>query len=292
MLMKQNISISRLSIRIGLLFLLISVPQLLSAQEYSDSTYFIRDSFSIKPGGALLLSPLYLHPEMTNEYPLYSPKLYPPGQLDRLPDFSLQRTIYLPYHTNPSPLFRGDYLSGGILKQFTHGALFGSGGQTSLPGIGGINDASLGYQHAFNPKLALQLSANVMKLNMIHFTGQTLSASGALLYRPSEHVAFKVFGSYNIGNPYGMNTHRFGATVTVDMSERFSLEMGAQRYYDAMRGRWETVPVLIPYYRFEKFTLGLDVGGLVYEILREVVFDKQRNSGPTIAPPRFPLPIR
>ena len=89
-----------------------------------------------------------------------------------------------------------------------------------------------------------------------------------------------------------MNTHRYGATMSVDMSDRFSMEVGAQRYYNAMRGRWETVPIVIPYYRFEKFKLGLDVGGLIYEILREAVFDKQNSSGPTLAPPRFSIPIR
>ena len=68
--------------------------------------------------------------------------------------------------------------------------------------------------------------------------------------------------------------------------------MGVQRYYDAMRGRWETVPVVIPSNRFNKFTLGLDVGGLVYEILRTLVFDKKDNGSPTIAPPRFSVPVR
>lgn len=47
--------------------------------------------------------------------------------------------------------------------------------------------------------------------------------------------------------------------MSVDMSDRFGMEMGVQRYYDAMSGRWETVPVMIPYYHFDKFTLGLDV---------------------------------
>ena len=84
--------------------------------------------------------------------------------------------------------------------------------------------------------------------------------------------------------------------MSVDMSDRFGMEMGVQRYYDAMSGRWETVPVMIPYYHFDKFTLGLDVGGIIYEILRNAVFDKIRGiggpSGPTIGPPRMHIPIR
>ena len=92
-----------------------------------------------------------------------------------------------------------------------------------------------------------------------------------------------------------MSTDRYGATMSLDMSDRFGMEVGVQRYYDAMRGRWETVPVAIPYYRFEKFKLGLDVGGILYELLRNVVFDNRGGDfggGPTIRPPRFSLPIR
>lgn len=285
--MKKKINISWLPIRLGLFFLLISLPQMLSAQEERDSTHITRDNV-LKPEGTLQLVPLELFPKKTATYPSY-----PSKQVNRLPDFSLKGDIYLPYQTNPSKIFQGDYRTSGILKQFSNGTLYGSGAQTSMPGIGRINDATLGYQHAFNRKLSLQLSANAMKINMAHITGQAFSTSGALLYRPSERVAFKVFGSYDIGNSYGMSTNLYGATMSVDISERFGMEVGVQRYYDAMRRRWETVPIAIPRYHFKKATLELDVGGLLYGILRDVVFDKQNSGGgPTIGPPRSSIPIR
>ena len=146
-----------------------------------------------------------------------------------------------------------------------------------MAGIGRFNSASLGYQHIFNEQFELQVRANALKLNMSHITGQAFSTSGAFLYHPSDRVTLKVFGSYDIGNSYGMSTHSYGATMSVDMSDRFGMEMGVQRYYDAMSGRWETVPVMIPYYHFDKFTLGLDVGGIIYEILRNAVLIKQRH---------------
>lgn len=286
--MKQKLNLLRFLIPFGMLLLLISIPQLSFSQEYNDSTRLSRDTVSAKPTDAFHSShpslPV-LFPPKANAYPLSSSQQ--PGYLSNL---SLHKAFRMPYYTNPSPRFRGDYHTSGVWKQFSHGALLGSGGQTSLPGIGRINEASIAYQHVFNPKLSLQLSGNAMKMNMIHSTRQAFSASGTLLYRASDRVAFKAFGSYDIGNPYGMSTHRYGGTMSVDMSDRFGMEVGVQRYYDDMRGRWETVPIVIPYYRFEKFTLGLDVGGLVYEILRDLVFDKHRGEGPTIAPPRFTMP--
>lgn len=286
MRIKQKVRPYWLPTRLAVLLLLISVPLMLSAQEVSDSIHVSRDHIPVKPEGTLQYSPPELLPEKTEISPSFTS-----GESYHLPVVLPNKGLYLPYHTNPSPNHRGDYRTGGVLKQFTHGTLFGSGGQTSLPGIGRFNDASLGFQHNFSKKLALQLNANAMKINMPHINGQAFSTSGALLYRPTDRLAIKLFGSYDIGNSYGMSTHRYGATLSVDMSDRFGMEMGVQRYYDAMRGRWETVPIVAPYYRFDKFTLGLDVGGIVYEILREVIFDKQKSS-PTIGPPRAYIPIR
>ena len=246
--MTRRVGISWLPIRWGLFFLFISGLQLLSAQE--DSTRFTLDSMLIKPKAAFQLPSVNLLPEKT-VYPLINPI-----QLGDLPSFSLKEELRIPYHINPSPLFRGDYSTGGVLRQFPHGAVFGSGSQTSVPGIGRFNNASLGYQHIFNDRLSLQLRANAMKINMSHITGQAFSTAGRLTYRASDRVAFNVFGSYDIGNSYGMSTNSYGATMSLDMSERFGVEVGAQRYYDAMRGGWQTAPVVIPYYRFEKFKLG------------------------------------
>lgn len=280
---KQTIGISWLPIHFGLFCLLILAPQLLFAQE--DNARVTFDSLRIKPEVNFQLPKLQpVPPSQSAAYPL------PPAmELPQLPKFTLEESSVLPYHTNPSPLFKGDYSTDGILMRFPNSALIGSGSQTSVPGIGRFNEASLGYLYAINPRLALQVNINAMKINMSRITGQAFSASGALTYRASDRVSFKVFGSYDIGNSYGMSTHSYGGTMSLDMSDRFGVEMGVQRYYDAMRGRWETVPIVIPYYKFEKFTLGLDVGGILYEILRNVVFDKRGggyDSGPTIAPPR------
>ena len=285
--MKQIVNTLLLPIRLGLFFLLISIPQLLSAQE-ADSTRIIRDDIPQMPGN--IWEPLPLTPliEVVPTNSLPSQNLSTP-----LPGFSLKDEIRLPYQVNPSLLYRGDFSTSGIMKQFSNGEIFGSGGQTSVPGIGRFNDASLGYRHMFNDRLSLQLGVNAMKINMSHITGQAFGTSGRLTYRTSDRVAFNVFGSYSIGNSYGMGTHSYGASMSLDMSDRFGMEVGAQRYYNSMSGRWETVPVVIPYYRFEKFTLGLDVGGILHELLRNVIFDTRGGEcggGPTIGPPRISLP--
>lgn len=295
--MKRRVTYNLLT-RSGLILLLLWSPRLLSAQE--DSTRIIvRDSLQIESISNLLFSPIEYQPlelsvldlspselllERPEEYLSLQPTISKPFY-----DFTLKPTLRIPYHINPSLLFKGDYSTGGILHQWENGALYASGGQTSVPGIGRFNDASLGYQHALNDRFSFQVGVDATKVNMMMVTGQVFTTSGSLMYRASDRVGFKVFGSYDIGNSYGMSTNRYGATMTLDMSDRFGMEVGVQRYYNSMRGGWETVPIVIPYYKFnEKFKLGLDVGGIVYEILRSTVFKSQDwGGGPTIGPPRL-----
>lgn len=273
--------------RLGLLLLLAFVSQLLSAQE--DSTRLVRDSGQANP---------VFSGSLSNSSGLSPEGLLPASSLQQASSPSLSRflpgeSFSLPYRINPSLLFRGDYSTDGALWQFPRGEIYGSGGQTSVPGIGRFNDAALMYRQVLSRNLSFQLALDAMKINMSHITGQAFNASGAFSYHLSEGVAFHLFGSYAIGNTYGMTTHRYGATVSADMSGRFGMEVGVQRYYNSLRGRWETVPVAIPYYKFDKFKLGLDVGGLLYEVLRNAVFrDKMNLGGATIAPPRVQLPLR
>lgn len=295
--MKRGATYSFL-IRSGLALLLLLAPQLLSAQEDSART-IVHDSLQIEPISKLLLSPIEFQPMELSPFDLSPSELLlerPKKEFSLQPiakpfyNFTFKRSFgQLPYQTNPSLLFKGDYRTGGVLQRWENGTLFASGSQTSIPGIGRFNDASLNYQHALNDRFSFQVGIDAMKINRMLTTGQVFTTSGSLMYRASDRIGFKVFGSYDLGNSYGMSTNRYGATMIMDMTDRFGMEVGVQRYYNSMRGGWETVPVAIPYYKFnEKFKLGVDVGGIIYEILRSTVFKPQNwGGGATIAPPRF-----
>ncbi|WP_394366466.1 hypothetical protein [Prevotella heparinolytica] len=276
---------------LGCFLLPVFISQRLSAQE--DSTRLVRDSVRVAiPETPEMSRPVYSSSDVSPETVLSSSSLHSEGA-DSLPRFSLKETFRIPYYTNPSPLFRGDYRTNGIIMQFHGGALSGAGGQTTLPGIGRFNEASLLYRQVIDRNLSFQLGMDALKLNMSHISGQAFTASGALMYQAADRLAFKVFGSYAIGNTYGMTTHRYGGSVLFNVSERFSMEVGVQRYYNAMRGRWETVPMVIPTYNFDKFKLGLDVGGIIYEILRSKIYSgRSGGGGPTIGPPRFDIPMK
>lgn len=108
MRIKRKVSISCLGGRLGICLLLAFVPQLLFAQE--DSVRFIRDSIQIQPEfNESLFSPFELPSE--NSAPS---SMFHPEHSYSLPDFSLKESLRLPYQTNPSLLFRGDYSTSGV----------------------------------------------------------------------------------------------------------------------------------------------------------------------------------
>lgn len=185
MRIKRKVSISCLGGRLGICLLLAFVPQLLLRRKtvYVSFVTVYRYSRNSMNLYSLLWASFW---KLCPFFHVSSGALLFPAR------FSLKESLRLPYQTNPSLLFRGDYSTSGVLRQFPHGMLFGSGGQTSVPGIGRFNNASLGYQHAFNQRLTLQLGVDAMKINMIHSTGQAFSTSGALRYQASDRVAFKV----------------------------------------------------------------------------------------------------
>lgn len=193
--------------------------------------------------------------------------------------------LLIPYYMNPSPLLRGDYSTGGIMGAWRHGTLYGAGSQETLPGIGRMNTASVAYMHRLGERWSLHAGVNALKANMPFATGQAVGLSGGLTYQATERLAFNVFGSYYQGRTYGGASHGYGGSVTMGLTDRFSLEAGIQRRYNPLRGTWETVPIAVPSYRFDKFSLGIDVGGILYELLHKVVIDRGGHPGnPTLAP--------
>ena len=273
--------------RIGwCLWMMVCTTLCVCAQE--DTVRIARDSLKLWQGKALE-NPSSISFDERIEMPL------PNTSADTIIRFSLQKpSLIVPYYTNPSPMFKGDYSTAGILLHHRHGALMGAGNQTTLPGIGRSNSASLSYIHALGDRWTLQVGVDANKMLMSHFTGQSFGASGTLSYQAADRLSFHVFGGYNGGYVSGMQSYRYGGSVAWDMTERFGMEMGVQRYYNPMRGGWETVPIATPYYRFNNGAkVGFDVGGLLYQIFHSASFKSNpQRVNPTIGPPRPRIEIR
>lgn len=226
--------------------------------------------------------------------PSYAPNLLLPKTAPQklyAPHFVLHAPVR-PYWVDPSPRFKGDYHTQGALWGRSNRLLMGMGSQTSIPGLGTMNNASLLYQHAFNNRLLLQFSLGVNKMTMPHVSAWSLSADGMLSYQLSDRVALKAFGGYTTGYRPGMNSYQFGGAFSLSVTDRWGFDLGAQSYYNPMRRSWEVIPVVAPYFQLKKSKIQLDLGPILYELFRDAFQHSDRNSGPTIMPDRPSMPRR
>lgn len=209
------------------------------------------------------------------------PEIKPETELPQMeiPEIKLRRPFYMPYYTNPSPRFYGDYSTGGRIAP----NLYGYGSQSTLPGIGRINEASLMYRYPVNDYFEFQAGVDVAKFNFPFSTRQSLSTSGSIIYRPTDKLSFRAFGSYSPFGAYGFHMSNWGGTIGYEFNDRFGMEVGVQRMYNPMTGKWDTRPIAIPYYKFDKAKIGIDVGGILYEIIRGTMY-KNQVGNPTIMP--------
>lgn len=203
-----------------------------------------------------------------------APIIYPMDKLQR--EFTSEpryhtSLLYPKIRYSSLPLSWGEYRVTGVLKQFRHSALIGSGKQTNLISVGIVNRATLDYYHSFNSRFSLDIQVNATKFRTPFFSNQALGVGGTFLYTPRENIRFKIFGNYSLSSYPGMQTFQYGGTMAIDISERFGTEIGVQRYFDPVQKRWETIPIVVPYYKFDNFTFGMDVGGIFYEILYHLI---------------------
>lgn len=261
--------------------LLISVGSLMSlyAQEgiRRDTVRTDNDSLRSFPVEDMLAPAMSVQETDIRRVEMYVPEHTESG----VADIPLSRSFYMyPYAVNPSPMFYGDYSTGGQMAS----GFYGSGSQTTLPGFGRMNQVALGYQYAVTDYLEVQARVSAIKYSFPMSVGASFGADARLIYHPADRFRLTAFGTFTPADRYGFHRNSYGLTMGYDFTERFGVEIGAQRYYDPQRG-WQTAPVVTPYYKFNKITLGVDAGGILYEVLRNVVSGNRKGGSPVIMPP-------
>lgn len=272
-----------------LLWLGVWLPGVQTASGQEDSTRVRRDSLRTVGAGVGMPVEAGVRGVGADEYRL-EPSLEAGREVPVFRPVRRDPDLRLPYQENPSLRFKGDFRTEGSLWRWRTGQIYGMGSQTSLPGIGLRNEAAFSFEQELNDRLSLQATVDAVRMNMAYFNRrQSLGLSGALVYRAQDHLWFTAFGSARTGDFLNMQSYSYGGTMGFDITERFSLELGVQRFYNDLTGRWETLPVVMPGYRFnDKFKLQFDVGPLIYELIRGIIIDHRggrSDGGPTIRPP-------
>ena len=140
--------------------------QTASGQE--DSTRVRRDSLRVGAGTPQLPVKSGISGVGVEEYRL-EPSLEAGREVPVFRPVRRDPDLRLPYQENPSLRFKGDFRTEGSLWRWRTGQIYGTGSQTSLPGIGLRNEAAFSFEQQLNDRLSLQATVDAVRMNMAYF---------------------------------------------------------------------------------------------------------------------------
>ena len=92
--------------------------------------------------------------------------------------------------------------------------------QTTIPGIGRVNQMMFIYQREINDFLDIYVGVNAAKYTFPYSVGQSFGVSGGMTLHPADDFHLTVFGAYSPDNRYNLNRTYYGATVGYDFTNR------------------------------------------------------------------------
>lgn len=169
------------------------------------------------------------------------------------------------------------------------GGLVASGGRQSYEGLMGVERGALTALQRIG-SVELSVSAEAEKVGYFRGLSTVYGVSGVMVWQFSDRMSLTLYGGYYSSNdfrgaammPY-VSTSNFGGFLSWDFAEHIGVDVGAQTRYNSYSRRWDTLPIVRPYYKAGNGAkIGIDVGGLVYGIYDS---HRSRRSNPTIGPP-------
>lgn len=183
------------------------------------------------------------------------------------------------------------------LFRWRNGGLVGSVSSEVLPGMMGIESGGFALTQDFG-KFSIAAYGEALKYGYYGGLSRSFGFGGSMTYRANEKLSFTLFGSYYTSPGFAtpamagyMNIPTFGGYMDYKFNDHWGMKVGAQSYRSMYGNHWQTQPILTPYYRVSKdVELGIDVGGILYQLLELNKDKKMRHYGnPTMGPPSAPV---
>lgn len=169
------------------------------------------------------------------------------------------------------------------LFHWNKGEIIASGGMQTFPGMMQIENGAIGvYQNVGNFTFYMGGIAN--KYGYFRGLHTQYGIDGSISYQMAPSISLTAFGEYYFGQPprmangmpmppsmigyYGRS--KFGGYLDFQINERWGVETGVQTVQQFGTNRYETEPIVTPYYRIsKKVAIGLPVGQILYHILKK-----------------------
>ncbi len=158
----------------------------------------------------------------------------------------------------------------GTIGHTNYGEFTGFSSYQPIPGMGIKNHAGIDYTHQLTDKLSWTTTLDATKLSTnSKATFYSLSVGNLFTYQVNDHISTNIFGNYLITNR--LNGINYGGFIDLSTPSRFGVDVGMQQYYNPHFKRWNTEPIVAPYYRLnKKVKLGMDVGPLLKHSLKKL----------------------
>lgn len=250
-------------------FVIVLISTFLVSANAQEITFRLDSTEHIIPGMPLREqnpSSVLLPPALRN-----LPEFKMTGEKFLLPDFHSHLRLdwkneFIPrsIDAEKSHYMEGEYHVGAPIWTFRNSYIYGMGVQRNMIGIGRFNAAAIGYSRMLGDRLMINVNINTNKYSMPRFGSTSLGTAASLSYFLNERTTLNVFGSYTTNLNHPINFANYGASLSYDITERFGVEVGMNRYFDPISLRWTTVPIVSPYVRLNNNQkIGFDVGGLL-----------------------------
>ncbi len=159
------------------------------------------------------------------------------------------------------------------LAHWQGGAFYGANNEEIIHGLGAYRTASaIAYQQL--GKLRITGGITVEKFNFYRNIGNGIGGQVEGTYQFNRNISATVFGGVqNMGffSPYSVMTYQYGGYFSFNTNNnKWGIDLGAQRYFNPVTRTWTTVPIAMPYYKFQGQKLGVDFGGLLYNLFINV----------------------
>ena len=242
--------------------------------------------------GGGVTSPL-IAPNITNynpPEPLSLNYAAPRSLTDSLASMPSMRVSIMPTHVEGSydfdrnPLWR-DWQASGVITRMGEGYLGGSGSRQSYLGMGNVATGSLWVTQPVGERLTVTAGITGSKYHFDRSAWNDYGVWGSAKFSLNETLSINAFGQYYFNPQFhsmasmdAVNSARYGATLGIKVSDTFSVDVGAQRYYDPYCHKWRTLPIVAPTVKLWGQPISVDVGGIVYELLKGLVESSRRDS--------------
>ncbi len=244
------------------------------------------DTLSVAPSSLPDSIPAFMRPATSHDRPFSATDLHQSTTLlSSLSDFSYrpQPQLLEPYHFS--------FPENPILAAWRGGAVTASGSSTSMPGLMGIESGRITINQSLGP-LTISAWAGADKFGYFRGLQTAYGFGGQIDYMINDRWSVTAFGHYYTPiHPLTpamagyMSTSGFGGYASYNINDHWGISVGAQATRSLVTNRWEAQPIVTPYYRVnKKVSIGIDVGGIIYNLAKDYLEshnDNNRNySGP------------